>query len=718
MTAQRFSLGARFVWEEKPYEIQRMLPEKKVSIGHIFTSEVKVVDTATLVTALYSGQLKFVVPSKLAKSEKNKGMSVESKYVSLTECPEHFTEIAKRRLRIVEGFLKLKKEKGEFTREDVKQYVAEEKAKVVSEPERKLLGSLSVSSIYRWASYYIQSGEDLRALIPDSDQCGGKHKTRLDPRVHKLVEQVINNMYFKPEVVTIEDVFNEVCVCIKEQNENLPSDEKMKNPSRSTIVRHIYALDVAHKFAAKHGKRAADMKFNQYGQMQYPELPLERVEIDHTRSDLIVIDDADNLPLGRLTLTYCIDTATRYILGYYLGFEPYSYYAVMECLYHAIRPKEIVREKYGTEHDWVAHGVPSTLVVDNGKCFIGKDLKDACFLLGITLEDTPVKTPYLKPAVERLFGTANTMFFHTLPGTTFSNVQKRGDYDSMKQACIYLSDIDKMMNLFIVDKYAERFHKGLGGVPARRWELATDSGFLPRVPESADQLKILLSRVDTRVIWHYGVDFESMRYNSPGNAQLARLRTDLKGKKATIKYHPGDMSRIYVHDPAYDSQDKSDHFNGCSVSNERYIELRVTNPYQEYAKDLSLWKHRVIRQAILEEQKSVDPVALGLTKRKLQAIVDAGKERKRTSTRNYEARWNTSGKATRDIHMNNQKAELITSQQQENLLEIPPVIPATTSPSLNTMDISLEDNDLEGWDIQHINSHRECDTARNAEKDI
>lgn len=705
MTAQRFSLGARFVWEEKPYEIQRMLPEKKVSIEHIFTSEVKVVDTAILVTALYSGQLKFVVPSKLAKSEKNKGISVESKYISLTECPEHFAEIAKRRLRIVEGFLKLKKEKGKLTRVDVKQYVAEEKAKVVSEPERKLLGSLSISSIYRWASDYLQSGEDLRALIPDSDQCGGKHKARLDPRVYKLIEQVINDMYFKPEVVTIEDVFNEICVCIKEQNENLPSDEKMKEPSRSTIVRHIDALDVAHKFAAKHGKRAADMKFNQYGQMQYPELPLERVEIDHTRSDLIVIDDADNLPLGRLTLTYCIDTATRYILGYYLGFEPYSYYAVMECLYHAIRPKENVREKYGTEHDWVAHGVPSTLVVDNGKCFIGKDLKDACFLLGITLEDTPVKTPYLKPAVERLFGTANTMFFHTLPGTTFSNVQKRGDYDSMKQACIYLSDIDKMMNLFIVDKYAERFHKGLGGIPARRWELATDSGFLPRVPESADQLKILLSRTDKRVIWHYGVDSEHMRYNSPGNAQLARLRTDLKGEKATIKYHPGDMSRIYVYDPAYDSYDKSDHSDRSTASNQRYIELQVTSPYQEYAKDLSLWKHKFIRQAILEEEKSVNPVELGLEKRKIQAIVDAGKERKRGSTRNHEARWNTSGKATRDISVDVQKNEPTANQKQNVSSEIPPVVPISVPSSTNKMDVSLEENDLEGWNIQYINSH-------------
>ena len=72
-----------------------------------------------------------------------------------------------------------------------------------------------------------------------------------------------------------------------------------------------------------------------------------------------MIDDRDDLPLGRLTLTYCLDTATRYPLGYYLGFEPPSYLTVMECLHHAIQPKGDVRQLYGTEHVWLAYGMPA-----------------------------------------------------------------------------------------------------------------------------------------------------------------------------------------------------------------------------------------------------------------------------------------------------------------------------------------------------------------------
>src|SRR5581483_7597519 len=112
-------------------------------------------------------------------------------------------------------------------------------------------------------------------------------------------------------------------------------------------------------------------------------------------------------------------------------------------------------------------------------------------------------------------------------------------------------------------------------------------------------------------------DFESIRYNDPGNADLTLLRTRLNGEQTKIKYHPGDVSHVNVYDPFEN----------------RYIELKAIDPYQEYTHDLSLWKHRVIRTAVLEEQHTIDPVALGRTKRKMQAIVDAAQERKRASTR-------------------------------------------------------------------------------------
>ena len=267
-------------------------------------------------------------------------------------------------------------------------------------------------------------------------------------------------------------------------------------------------------------------------------------------------------------------------------------------------------------------------MIDNGKEFIGRDLEDACLLLGIVLQYTPVRTPQFKAGVERMFGSMNTMFFHALPGTTFSNPVERGNYNSAGQACVYLSEVDKMLNIFLVDIYAQRFHHGLNGIPARQWDEKVQHGFAPALPPSAEELPVLLGRTTTRVLHHYGIEFASLRYNCD---DLLALRTRLKGQPTKIKYHPADLSCLYV----FDSLEQ--HY------------IRVPALDQEYTQGLSLWKHRIIRQAVLEMQDQVDLVALGRAKRKIQQIVDAARQRKRQSTRTRIARWDTAGKPTRQI---------------------------------------------------------------------
>jgi putative transposase len=625
MSAQHFSTGKCFHWQEVTYEIRRLLPEGKLRIEDVLTGEA-VVELSALVEALFDGELRFVVDDQHVTPDAKGQADIGSRCVDLADYPEHLVTIARRRLGVIQPLLEMKPE--ERTRAAVKARAREIRATTSRDENGGLQIPVSVASIYRWIRDYTRSGNDLRALIPATGERGGKHTSRLSDAVEAIVASAIQDKYYVREAVTIDDVVCEIAVRIDEENRSRAVHEKLKAPSRRTVARRISALDMRGRFAARHGPRAARQEFSQYGATEYPQVPLERVEIDHTLIDLIVIDDQDNLPLGRLTLTYCLDMATRYPLGYYMGFEPPSYLTVMECLHHAIRPKESTMEKYGTENEWIAYGIPSTLVIDNGKEFIGQDLQDACLLLGIVLQQTPVRTPQFKAGVERLFGSLNTMLFHTLPGTTFSDPQKRGDYDSARQACVYLSDIDRIMNLFIVDIYAQRFHRGLEGIPARQWEAAMQSGFSPRVPPNAEELSTLLGRVAHRAIQHYGIRFQSLRYNS---SELTVLRTRLNGEKAKIKYHPADLSRLYVYDPF----------------DQRYIEVPALD--QEYTRGLSLWKHRIIRRAARDEHGSVDLVALGRAKRKIQEIVEVGRSRKRVGTRSRIARWESAGKPSREM---------------------------------------------------------------------
>ena len=503
----------------------------------------------------------------------------------------------------------------------------------------------------------------------------------LDPVVETLIDSTIHDLYKKPEVVSIDDVHQEVACRVQETNIKQPESRPVSKPSRATVARRIETLGMIQRFTIRHGKRLADQKFSQYGANVTTDIPGVIAQIDHTKADFVLIDDRDNLPFGRPTFTYCLDEGTRYPLGKYIGFEPPSYYAVMECLYHAISPKEGTREKYGTEHDWLAYGIPSTLVIDNGPEFRGGDLSDACLSLGIILQQTPARTPHFKAEIERGLGTVETKLFHTMAGTTFSNPQERGDYDSVGEACVYLSDMEKILHTFLLDVYAESFHKGIEAIPARRWEAALQAGFLPALPDSVTDLQVLLGRVEYREIWHYGIDFKSIRYNCD---DLLIPRTKLNGKKVKIKYHPGDLSRIYVFDPF----------------DERYIVVPALD--QEYTRDLSLWKHRVIRNFAKREQDKPDLVALGRAKRKIREIVEAGRERKRAGTRTALARWETSGKPLDRVEQDTGQTNEIAAPQAIQV----PTLPTADSPDPVRPETTIEDDLLlsgshEGWELDY-----------------
>ncbi len=382
MSPQRLSSGARFQWRGVTYQISRLLPDGKVNLEEVLTGAVSVIEMSTLVQGLFDGELHFLVETQLSPTVASKDQPPSIVSRALSDYPAELVSVARYRLDVIRPLLSLEHR----TRAAVSARVQAVKAAQPVEIGRALRNSVGVTAVYDWIRAYVNSGNDLRALIPAVHERGGRDHSRLRAEVNVLVESVIQDKGGRHEKITIDEVRHELAVRLAEENRVRPASDQLALPSRATLARRWATAEATQTSTTRRGATA----LKQYGQTPYPDFPLERVEIDHTRSDLVVLDDRDNLPLGRLTLTYCLDMATRYPLGYYLGFEPPSYLTVMECLHHAILPKGDVRAQYGTEHDWQAYGIPGTLVIDNGKEFIGRDLDDACCLLGIVLQNTPV----------------------------------------------------------------------------------------------------------------------------------------------------------------------------------------------------------------------------------------------------------------------------------------------------------------------------------------
>ncbi len=694
MNGYQFTPRERFRWHNTDYEIIRVLDGGRINLVSLATGETLTVAEQELVHALFDGTLRFAIVSTQPPSD---DLITEPAFVTLDDCTPKQRLVAHYRYWVIEPLVIMGEQKRteqavrdrvEAVREMLERNNVPVKLTYGKNDRERIHTTLSVRGVYRWLQAFEASGQDIRSLIPNWHKRG--RQNYLPKTVDEIVTAAINDLHLQRERHTIDEVYLETLLRVDEANAADGETIQLRTPSRSTIHRRIEQLDAAEKLQARLGKRAAKRALSQYGQMKQPTRPLVRIEIDHTPADIILVDADDGLPLGRPTLTSVMDVATKYPLGYYLGFEPPSYLTVCEALAHAFKPKGDVQARYGAVHDWIAYGLPRTLVVDNGKEFQGHSLEDACLSLGIMLQYTPKMTPYFKGGIERLFNTQNSGLFHTLEGTTFANIFARGDYRSLELAKLTLHDIDSALHIFLLDYYAERFHEGLQGIPARRWEAFLADGFKPRLPANVDDIDILLGRMVQRRIFHYGVEIDSLRYNHP---ELAFLRTQLKkGEKVKIKYHPADISQVYIYNP-FDN-----------------VYLNVPAVNQTYVQGLSLWKHSVIRAFLRRERDKVDEKGLAWAKRRIQEIVDQAKSRqKKTSRRQKIARWETGGRSAQNLPVDTaasatvspESSALLSPEGEEketapDMANISPKLPANIR-----LQFDPEELEAEGWRVTH-----------------
>jgi putative transposase len=209
--------------------------------------------------------------------------------------------------------------------------------------------------------------------------------------------------------------------------------------------------------------------------------------------------------------------------------------------------------------------------------------------------------------------------------------------------------LERDIYLFIVDMYSRRFHKGLKAIPAEEWQRKTSHpSFFFRLPKSARELMILLGRSIERSIWKYGFNFETITYNCD---ELAVIRERLGKKKAKIKFHPGDLSRMYVYDEL----------------NKNYIEVLAVDP-EGYTKNLSLWKHRFLRKLARQHEDRPDIIALGRTRRKFKVSAN-NKSKKGVLRRRQIARHESVPPSIRENAVANHDVPLLDSASVENSID-------------------------------------------------
>lgn len=463
----------------------------------------------------------------------------------------------------------------------------------------------SPATAARWLKRYIESDRDIRSL-GKGDFRKGNTTDRYTFEVTEICNRAIGKIFLTQERGSIDATLTEAKKLIREENNLLPFENKLTYPTKSyikTLISHISSFD---KDCKRIGATPTEHKYRNAVHGIVCCRPLERVEIDHSKLDIFVVDGATGLPLGRPWITVVIDVFTRAILGFSLSFDPPSHMTVARALKMALLPKVNLKERWPSINgNWSMFGRMEDAVVDNGLEFHGDSLEAACFQLGINLSFCPRKKSWWKGHVERVIGTLNRAVTDGMPGRTFSGIKEKGEYNPVATASIPLETMEEMIAKWIVDVYHETTHSTLGLRPRDAWQESINPEDIPMVP-NAFELDAVMGIIAIRKFSHLGIEINRLRYN---NDELGLLRQQFEGiKDVKVKWNPEDLGYIHVLPPSGQT-----------------IRVSIVTQQAEYATGLTLYQHTACKaysKKYLEGRD--DAEALSIAKSGLRELAEQG----------------------------------------------------------------------------------------------
>lgn len=391
---------------------------------------------------------------------------------------------------------------------------------------------MSRASLYRLIRRF-RAGSTVTALMP-SPEGRPKGLRLLDAKREAVIRQAVNEFYLKPTKPPFARLVHEVRVRCHQ--------ESLEPPNWRTIRRRMIEIDP--RTRAKRRGDAAVLKATEATPGSYTaSKPLEVVQIDHTKVDVIVLDDETGEPRGRPWLTLAMDVFTRMVTGFHLSMDAPSRLSISLCLLHATYDKTAWLREREIDATWPVAGLPEALHADNGADFRSRAFVRACRDAGIRTIWRKPGTPHYGGHIERLIGTQMGAV-HLLPGTTFGDPEERADYDSAREAKLTLRELDRFVAWEIAGRYHQVVHSALRRPPVAVWR--EHEGATPlRLP--ADRMRFWVSFLpeQERTLRPDGIHLHGLRYWSPALAADVGRRDD----KLLVKYDPRDLSRVFVRRP-------------------------------------------------------------------------------------------------------------------------------------------------------------------------
>lgn len=426
----------------------------------------------------------------------------------------------------------------------------------------------SLSSIQRWNNKLSNSNDNPAALVIKSHRKGNRTPRKKDEKYFELaIKRYLNSV--RPTIMSAYRYYKDQITLDIERGiyDGAPI-------SQMAFYKRIEKLSNYEVVSKRYGKNKADMKFGYKGGSLRLERPLQRVEIDHTPLDMILLDDETLHPLGRPYLTILKDSLSKCIIGYHLSFQAPSYVSASKAISHAMLPKR--NKDPNGNPSWECHGKIETLVADNGAEFWSESLEHFCLEAGISIQYNKVGQPWGKGLVERNFQTIQQLILDDMEGKTFSNNVEKAGYDSVNQAKYTFSSFVKAFETWVAEIFNWQENQNKTQIPILEWRKAARK-FPPNElsPHEQEHLKKISGLLKKPTLQNNGVIFDGLRYDSKELANYRKNFARNKKVKVTTKVDIDDLGYAYIYLFEY----------------ERYIKVPCVD--FEYASGLSYERHKV-----------------------------------------------------------------------------------------------------------------------------
>jgi putative transposase len=440
------------------------------------------------------------------------------------------------------------------------------------------------TTLYRWLRQY-QSTGTLTGLL--SKKRGRREgDTQISHKAEKIIQETIEKYYLTRQKHSIRFVIDKVIAQCMEKN--------IKPPSKNTIRNRVNIIASYEKEARRVSASIARDKYGATPGQYSAQYPLHVVQIDHTQVDIILVDDVTRKPIGRPWLTLMIDIYSRMITGYYLSLDAPSSTSVAMCITNSVLPKDELLIKHDIDDaEWNVWGFMHTLHADNGADFRADALRRACQLRNINLEFRPIGKKHFGGHIERLIGTT-MKHVHSLPGTTFSNIESRKTYDSDGNASMTFDEFEKWLLTFITKYYIHKKHSTIEMKPITKWNKGIFGDSInqgvsyPFKP--SDPLSVLIDflPIIQRTVQRNGVNIDGINYyDNALRPYVNQIDPKTNKKKVfTFKRDSRDISYIWFYDD----------------NTKEALKIRAANAAMP---SMSLTEYKAIRKSINDDENSI-----------------------------------------------------------------------------------------------------------------